>query len=262
MATEAHFDCIVIGSGNAGSCAALAAVDAGLKRVLIVDKCPEEWAGGNGYFTAGAHRTVHNGLSDLLPIVTNVDPEQASKIDIEPYTHAQFTDDIMRLGQGRSDPDLVTALVDNSRDAVQWLADRVKVPFTLSFNRQAYLVNGRQKFWGGMALSTRDGGKGLIAAHREALTAAGVQTWFDTPAVELVLDDDGAISGVVVRRAGELVRVSAPAVVLASGGYEASRDLRMKYLGQEWQHAKASVVADRVRGAQSDPHDPGPRNAL
>lgn len=236
------FDIIVVGSGHAGSCAALSASDAGLKRILIIDKCPEEWAGGNGYFTAGAHRTVHGGLQDLLPLVCNVTAEQASQIDVDPYTAEQFTDDIMRLGDGKPDTALVKALVEGSRDAVQWLADRVKVPYTLAFNRQAYLVDGRQKFWGGLALSTREGGKGLIASHRAAQKEAGIQVWFDTPAVELIREDD-AITGVVVRRSGTLLRLHAPAVVLASGGYEASRELRKKYMGGNWDLAKVRQCA-------------------
>ncbi|THH03008.1 hypothetical protein EW146_g10521, partial [Bondarzewia mesenterica] len=159
------FDCIVIGSGNAGSSAAISAVENGCKRVLLVDKCPEEWVGGNGYFTAGAFRTVHGGLNDLLAIVRNVLPELASKIDIAPYTDKDFTDDINRMSGGRSDPRLVKVVVDESRDAIAWLAEH-DIPFTLAFNRQAYEVDGRQKFWGGLALSTEDGGKGLIRAHQ------------------------------------------------------------------------------------------------
>jgi succinate dehydrogenase/fumarate reductase flavoprotein subunit len=242
MSQELSYDCIVVGSGHAGSCAALTAVEAGLKRVLVIDKCPAEWVGGNGYFTAGAHRTVHDGLHDLLPIVTNVSAEQASQIDIDPYTAQQFTSDIMRLGNGRSDAKLVEAVVSNSRDAVQWLAEHVNVPFTLSFNRQAYLVDGRQKFWGGMALSVQDGGKGLIAAHQQALKKAGVDVWFDMPAVELIFEND-AVAGVVVRRSGQLLRLTALAVVLASGGFEASKDLRVNYLGEPWKRAKASVTS-------------------
>ncbi|KIP09700.1 hypothetical protein PHLGIDRAFT_67133 [Phlebiopsis gigantea 11061_1 CR5-6] len=237
MSNNTSFDIIIVGSGHAGSCTAIAASDAGMKRILIVEKGPEGWVGGNGYFTAGAHRTVHGGLPDLLPLVTNVSAEQASQIDVEPYTAEQFTSDIMRLGQDKPDAALVKALVDGSRDAVQWLANRVKVPYTLAFNRQAYLVNGRQKFWGGLALSTRDGGKGLIETHRKALKEAGVETWFDTPAVEILLDGD-AVSGLVVRKTGELVELHARAVVLACGGYEASRDLRKKYMGGNWDLAK------------------------
>lgn len=139
------YDCIVVGSGHAASSAALSAVEAGSKRVLVVEKGPAEWVGGNGYFTAGAHRTVHGGLQDLLDIVTNVAPELAATIDMDPYTPQQFTDDIMRLSDGRSDPAMVKAVVDGSREAVGWLAEKVGVPFIFSFNRQAYLVNGRHK---------------------------------------------------------------------------------------------------------------------
>ncbi|KAI0795269.1 FAD/NAD(P)-binding domain-containing protein [Irpex lacteus] len=233
------YDLIVVGSGHAGSCAASSAFEAGLpgSRILIIDKGPAKWAGGNGYFTAGAHRTVHDGLTDLLPIVHNVDEEAATRIDMDPYTAAEFTDDIMRLGNGRSDVGLVKAVVEGSRDAVEWLARRVKMPFVLSFNRQAYLVDGRQKFWGGLVLSVEDGGKGVIRAHQEALKEAGIETWFDTPAVGLIYEN-GSVQGVHVRHDGKTVRLAASSVVLACGGYEASSELREKYLGEHWKRAK------------------------
>ncbi|KAI0632070.1 FAD/NAD-P-binding domain-containing protein [Trametes polyzona] len=237
---DLKFDCIVVGSGHAGSCAALSARESGCERVLVIDKCPPEWVGGNGFFTAGAHRTVHGGLRDLLPIVQNVSPEAAEKIDMAPYTAEDFTRDIMRLGDGRSDdsdPQVVKAVVDGSRAAVQWLAERAKVPFTFSFNRQAYLVDGRQVFWGGMVLSVEDGGKGLIAAHRKALEAAGVETWLNTTATELLVEGD-TIVGLVVNREGTPVKLRSPAVVLACGGFEANKDLRGKHLGTDWERVK------------------------
>ncbi|KAI0301109.1 hypothetical protein B0F90DRAFT_1628674 [Multifurca ochricompacta] len=235
-----NYDCIVIGSGHAGSCAALSAVEHGCTRVLLIDKCPETWVGGNGFFTAGAHRTVHGGLSDLLLLVENAPSELVPRIDIDPYTADQFTNDIMRLSGGRSDADLVRTVVEGSRESIEWLKRTVGVSFTLSFDRQAYEVDGRQKFWGGMALSTRDGGKGLIAAHRIALRRAGVETWFDTPARELVCKE-GVVMGVVVEREEKLESVHAAAVVLAAGGYESSATLRKQHLGDGWENA-------RVRG--------------
>ncbi|KAF7795356.1 hypothetical protein EIP86_006513 [Pleurotus ostreatoroseus] len=239
-ATEYEYDCVVVGSGHAGSCAALAAVDAGVKRILVIDKCPEEWAGGNGYFTAGAHRTVHRGLDDLISIISGSEVEKKrGEIDVSPYTAEDFRNDIMRLGGGKSDKDLVDAVVQGSWDTVLWLAKRVGIPFTLSFNRQAYLVDGRQKFWGGMALSVQDGGKGLIAAHRRELNHAGVETWFDTTAVQLLREND-AISGIVVQKKETPLQIKARAVILACGGYEASAQLRRKHLGPQWEKAKAS----------------------
>lgn len=83
-------------------------------------------------------------------------PETAKTIDLDPYTHDDFTADIMRLGNGRPETALVKAVVDESRDAMGWLSSDVGVPFTLAFNRQAYEVDGRQKFWGGLVLSVEN----------------------------------------------------------------------------------------------------------
>ena len=231
------FDVIVVGSGNAGSSAALSAIDGGCKRVLLIDKCPPEWAGGNGYFTAGAYRTVHDGLADILDIVPNVDPKLAATIDMEPYTHEQFTKDIMRLSDGRSEPSLVKALVDDSHDTIWWLSKRVKIPFILSFHRQAYLVDGRQKFWGGIVLAVEDGGKGLVAAHHRALEESGVEIWFNTEAIELVLSS-GRVSGLKVKKSDEILILEVTSIILASGGFESSREMRCKYLGSEWVNAR------------------------
>ncbi|KAF7422643.1 hypothetical protein PC9H_010799 [Pleurotus ostreatus] len=235
--TDYHYDCIVVGSGNAGSCAAISAAEAGCKRVLMVEKAPEEWVGGNGYFTAGAHRTVHGGLHDLLPFVHNVTAEQVDNIDMEPYTADSFTADIMRVGANKPNPLLVRAVVDGSRETIEWLATSVGVPFVFSFNRQAYVINGKQKFWGGMVLSVEDGGKGLIVAHRRALAKHGVEVWFDSPATRL-LTDNGGVVGVVVRRDGEDVQLHAPATILAAGGFEANREMRVEHLGGNWERAK------------------------
>lgn len=238
------WDCIVIGSGHAGSCAALSAAQSGSKKILIVDKCPKEWAGGNGFFTAGAHRTVHGGLSDLLPLVDNVSPQVTQNIDMDPYTYDNFTSDIMRLAGGKSNPSIVHAVVSSSREIIGWLSNHVKVPFTLSFNRQAYEVDGRQKFWGGMVLSVQDGGKGLMAAHQRALDKAGVDVWFNAPAVELIMVD-GAIAGVIVEKDGKPVRLNTRAIVLAAGGFEANPILRARHLGPEWEHARVGLSSRR-----------------
>ncbi|KZT27378.1 FAD/NAD(P)-binding domain-containing protein [Neolentinus lepideus HHB14362 ss-1] len=234
------YDCIVVGSGHAGSSAALSAVQHGCQKVLVIDKCPREWAGGNGCFTAAAYRTVHDGLQDLLPIVSNISPEKAETIDMLPYTKSDFTQDVMRLSDNRSDPEIVKAVVDESREAIQWLKDYVGVPFILSFHRQAYEINGRQKFWGGMVLSADDGGKGLIAAHHRALERHGIEVWYDCQAIEL-LEQDGAVAGVIARQDGGLIELRSRSVILATGGFEASQDLRRKYLGEVWESA-------RVRG--------------
>ena len=56
MSAESSIDCdvVVIGSGNAGFCAAVSAAQSKAGKVILIDKCPDDWAGGNSYFTAGA----------------------------------------------------------------------------------------------------------------------------------------------------------------------------------------------------------------
>ncbi|KAF8908953.1 FAD/NAD-P-binding domain-containing protein [Gymnopilus junonius] len=219
---------VVVGSGHAGSYA-------GCKKVLMIDKCPEDWFGGNGYFTAGAHRTVHAGLDDLLPLLEM--PPSASeveRIDVAAYTAEDFAHDIQRLASGRADEQLVKALVQSSRETIKWLRERVGVNFTLSYNRQAYEVNGRIEFWGGMALSVKEGGKGLMESHARTLKEAGAEIWFEAKATGLIVNN-GEVGGIVLERRGKNVRIK------ARSGFEASREMRTKYLGKEWVNA-------RVRG--------------
>ncbi|KAG4443234.1 hypothetical protein IFR05_001277 [Cadophora sp. M221] len=234
-------DVLVIGGGNAGFTSATQAAEAGAKRVVLVDKCPEEWAGGNTFFTAGAFRTIHNGTADLLPIVNNVTTEMAELVDLEPYTAAEFRKDIDRMTSGRTDPELSQALIEESNAAVKWLAKQ-GIRFQLSFNRQAYKVNGRFKFWGGMSLKTDEGGKGLIQDHRNAALRHGVEIYYSTAAKAITTDPaTGAVSGVVVEVQGADKLINTKAVILAAGGFEANPRMRSQYLGPGWDLA-------RVRG--------------
>ena len=227
-------DVLVIGGGNAGFSAAVSAVEVGAQNVVVIDKCPEEWNGGNSYFTAGAMRTVHHGLDDLLPVVNNVNSELAQKIDLDPYTKDDFRADMDRICMGRSDPRLSQILIDESNEAIKWLAKK-GVRYQLSFNRQAFLVEGRYKFWGGLHLKTEDGGKGLIEDHKRAAAAHGVKVFFSTPATKLHKEPrSGAINAVSVEHMGEPMTIKTKAVVLAAGGFEANPRMRSQYLGPGW----------------------------
>lgn len=238
MSLPSSCDVLVAGSGNAGFSAAVAAKQAGAKHVILIDKAPEEWAGGNTFFTAGAYRTAHNGAADLLPLVNNVDEETAKRIDLEPYTAQNFANDLQRVCKGRSDPDISQVLVEDSFATIQWLKQN-GIRFQLSFNRQAYEVDGRLKFWGGMALKTEDGGKGLVEDHKANARRHGVRTYYSTALERLVTNpDNGAVEGVVVRYEGKTATIRAGAVVLAAGGFESNSRMRTQYLGPGWDLAK------------------------
>jgi precorrin 3B synthase CobZ len=231
------YDLIVVGGGNAGFSAGLAASQAGANNILIIDKCPESWVGGNSFFTAGAFRTAHSGLLDLLPLVNNVDAETAKLIDMESYTEADFLSDLDRVTSGRSDPDLGKALVSESNAAIKWLAE-LGIRFQFSFNRQAFKVNGRYKFFGGLALKTQDGGAGLIVDHRKAAAANGLHVWFSTSAKRINFDPtNGVFESLIAEKDEKEVTIFAKGVVLAAGGFEANPSMRETHLGPGWSAA-------------------------
>ena len=80
----------------------VAAAQARAVRVILIDKCPEEWSGGNNYFTSGAFRTVHGGTNDSRPIANNVTDDLAKLIDLDAYTVEDFRHDINRITSGRA----------------------------------------------------------------------------------------------------------------------------------------------------------------
>ncbi|KAI7852400.1 fumarate reductase flavoprotein subunit [Circinella umbellata] len=235
-----QWDVIVVGGGNAGYASAIAAKQAGAGRVLLIEKSSETaYPGGNSYFTAGAFRTVFSGLDDLLPILHNVDSETAKIVDMDPYTSQDFMNDLMRVTGGRADPELANILVNNSRKTIDWL-DKVGIQFRLSFNRQAYKVEGRYKFWGGMVLSVVDGGKGMIKQYHEAALRHNVTVQYGTTLTKLVTDQvSNKVQGVEVllqHPSGSTTKqtYTSSAVILTCGGFEASPSMRAQYLGKNW----------------------------
>ncbi|KAF4414878.1 fumarate reductase flavo subunit precursor [Fusarium acutatum] len=233
MALPKQVDVLVVGSGNAGFAAALSAAQNGAGSVLLIDKCPENWVGGNSYFTAGAYRIVHGGLQDVLPIVNNVSREQAEKIDLAPYTEKDFQNDMDRVCMGRSDPELSKSLIQNSNATIKWLAAN-GIRFQLSFNRQAYEVDGRIKFWGGMCIKTEDGGKGLIQDYLAAIKKHNVQVSWSTGLTGLKKHSSDDSYDVQVSLNGVKRTLTAGSVILAAGGFESNPQMRSQFLGPGW----------------------------
>ena len=244
------YDVIVVGAGNAALCAALAAEENGAK-VAVLERAPEDLSGGNSRFTAGAIRFAYNGLQDLQTVL-DLNPEEIENTDFGVYTTDDFYDDMYRVTNYRCDADLVEVLVTKSLETLQWMKEK-GVRFQPSYGRQAFKVDGKFRFWGGLCLETWGGGPGLVETEHGIARKNGIEIMFDTRALTLLYDDE-KVYGVKVKQKGKALEMRAKAVVLAAGGFEANSEMRTRYLGPGWELAK-------VRGTQYNTGD-GIRMAL
>jgi tricarballylate dehydrogenase len=240
-----QFDVVVVGAGNAALCAALAAAEAGAK-VVILERAPEEESGGNSRFTAGAMRLAYHGVEDLRAIIPDLTEADVARTDFGTYPEDQFFDDMLRVTRWRCDGDLVTTLVERSFATVAWLQAN-GVRFQPSYGRQAFQVDGRFRFWGGLAVEAWGGGPGLIAAETARARQSGVELRYRCRATEL-LYDGARVRGVKVRENGRGAEIHGRSVVLAAGGFEADPEMRTRYLGPGWELAK-------VRGSRFNTGD-------
>ncbi|RAI43017.1 FAD-dependent tricarballylate dehydrogenase TcuA [Rhodoplanes roseus] len=228
-------DVVVVGGGNAAFCAALSAAEHGVS-VLVLERAPEDESGGNSRFTAGAFRCVYDGVDDLQALMPDLTEQEISVTDFGTYTEEKFFDDMGRVTEYRTDPDLCELLVTRSRDTMRWMRGK-GVRFAPIYGRQAYKIDGRFKFWGGLTVEAWGGGPGLVDALTASARKNGIQVVYEARATALIADDDG-VKGVRVRHQGKTREIAAKAVVLASGGFQSNTEMRTRYLGPNWELAK------------------------
>src|SRR5215472_3261329 len=199
-------DVLVVGAGNAALCAAISAHEHGA-RVLMLEAAPFEERGGNSHFTGGAFRFAFAGIDDLVAVLPSLAEENLKNIDFGTYTQEQFFDDLFALTQYRCDPDLAEILVRGSLDTAKWVA-RQGVKLQPGLGRQAYQIDGKFKFWGGLALHIWGGGPEMLKALYANAERRDIPIAYETPALELVRTD-GRVTGVVAEQRGRRIEIAA-----------------------------------------------------
>jgi tricarballylate dehydrogenase len=245
-------DVVVVGAGSAAICAALAAREAGA-HVVLLERAPREERGGNTAFTGGALRMVYENVDQLTALVPDIPAEQLARTDFGQYTARKFYDDLARVTEYRADPDLLELMVDRSYETYLWLRRNHGIRFGLMYGRQAFEVDGRFTFFGGLAVEAWGGGPEYSRSLFAAAERAGIDIRYSSRVTQVVRDGNRA-AGVVVRTEDGPYELLAPAVVLAAGGFQANVEWRSKYLGTGWDLAN-------VRGTRFNTGD-GLRMAL
>ncbi|MFP6836503.1 MAG: FAD-dependent tricarballylate dehydrogenase TcuA [Pseudomonadales bacterium] len=236
---------LVVGGGNAGLCAAISAAEHGA-RVTLLERAPESAAGGNSRFTAGAMRVVYNGIDDLLRLMPDLTEAEIERTDFGSYTREAFFDDMGRVTQYRTDPELAETLIDESHPTLAWMQAQ-GVRFMPLYARQSFEIDGKVRFWGGLTVEAWGGGPGLVDSLTDIAVRRGVNIIHEARATHL-LQHLGRTTGVGLLQRQSETEFHADAVVLACGGFESSATWRTRYLGPGWDLA-------RVRGTRFNTGD-------
>src|SRR5882757_2138558 len=248
--TDNFYDVVVVGGGNAALCAALAANEAGAS-VLVLERAPEEECGGNSRFTSGSLRFPYNSVDDLRSVLRDLTDAELARLDFGTYSKAEFFDDMFRVTNYRTDPQLCTQIVTQSYQTARWLAS-IGIRF-IPRMAHAFEINGRFKMSPGIVTEAVGGGHGLVERQTQIAIKKGVVVRYGARAVSLLFDGH-TVHGVRVKSAGKVAEVECGAVVLACGGFEANPEWRTRYLGPTWDLVK-------VRGTRFNTGD-GLRMAL
>jgi len=248
------YDVVVVGAGNAALAAAVSAREQGARRVAVLEKAPRELRGGNTHYSGGLLRIAFDRAEDLRALVPDAETEVPGFFaGVEPYPPAAFMADLRRVTEGRTDPELAERLIDRSYDTACWMV-RQGIEMEPAVSLSAVKVGDTIKWSPGAVVRARHEGVGLSAMWFRAAERHGVEIRYDTAARRVLQNRQGRVTGVVAEGREGFAELTARAVVLGSGGFEANPEWRARYLGRPWDHAK-------VRGTRYNTGD-GLRMAL
>jgi len=250
---EANVPVVIVGAGACGLVAALAAKDRGAEvLVLERDRVPSgSTALSSGFIPAAPTRFQRDaGVADSA---------------------VQFAADILRKNHGEADPALVGAICRASGPAIEWLADRSRIPFVLV---DGFLYPGHSALR--MHAVPEKTGRSLMAALLEACERAGITIVTAARVITLYADSSRRIFGVAIERPdGTVEELGCGQLVLACSGFGGAADkvrrhipelAGVEYFGHagnqgdalEWGGALGAMTADLTsyqgHGSVATPH--------
>lgn len=228
------YDVVVIGHGISGLVSGIKAHKSGAK-TAILEKSPEDKRGGHSRYAGGTFR---------FPMEDPEDVKEKLDLDVVPgqYTKQDFFSDLMRLSDGRANPDLCNVMVENNYESVQWL-DEHGVDFTTKQKVGGKdEVNPLKTEGRGERLQAVGEGSAVIQELSDKAEDIGVDLFYKTEMVDLDRVG-GKIQGVIANTPDGYVRFETEAAILAAGAYVSSPEKRTRYYGRDGH-------AYKVRGSQ------------
>lgn len=193
-------DVVVIGAGGAGLAAAIEAKDQGAANVVLLEKMPS--IGGTTFTSQG--------------VIAGYETNVAKELDVH-HTYDEMYENLMNNAQYRLDPELTKITVEKSGETIDWLEERIQIPFAKEI---------RVGYGPLQMMHVMDGaGPAMDKAFKSSLEQAGIDLMLETCATEILMNEDGSVAGVKAQKDGAEVLVHAKSVIIATGGYANNPEL-------------------------------------
>jgi fumarate reductase flavoprotein subunit len=201
-------DIVIIGGGGCGLTAAVAAAQNGVE-ALVLEKQARPLSN-----TQRSYGMIPAGGTRL---------QRAANVDETPE---DFVRDIMNKNHQQGDEATSLLLARTIVDVVHWLIDYVgaDLHFVDDFIYPGHSVHRMH------APPNRSGAELYNSLRSKLLTLDTVDVIKDAPVTALIVDDNGAVCGVVVARGADVERVKARKVILACNGFGGNKHMLRKYI--------------------------------
>lgn len=208
-------DVVVVGSGMAGMSATLAAAEAGMSVICLEKRSAlgGTSAAAEGMFGLRSQYQLDQGYDE------NVD--EYFKMNVE-YHH------------WCNEPRITRRFFNTAGSHVDWAMDHGMKVRALS---SAWSVVPSWHVYDGK-------GKAVIETFANAAQEAGAEILTETPAVQLLADENG-VTGVMARsKDGNAIQINAKAVIMAAGGYPCNREMIETYTGSRFYEGEDPMQRD------------------
>lgn len=228
---ELSFDIVVVGGGAAGSAAALAASESS-DSVLLLEKTASPMGAGT---LAGGMFAAESSLQ-----------KKAGKVVDKKW----IFDEYMKASDGYMNSVLVRTIIDESSETVDWLMKNgMELNLADAGSGFSFANVGRPSTLHGY----NEGGIVAISKLIKEFEGNNGTVMFSTPATDLLIDDDGKVTGVIAAKDdGSKLKINAKAVILATGGFGGNKEMLKEYFGEKYTIGEVtSCTGDGIKMAWS-----------
>lgn len=210
---EISADVVVIGAGLAGMVAALAAQEAGATPIIIEK---------NGAFSA---RGSHNAA-----FATRIHRELGIEVD-----YRQIIRDLVKWAHSRLDESLLWQWARKSGACMDWIIDiaeagGMKVGLWDGYYRGPdYMEYPVTHVFHVPGKPDDSWNYGLGKVLERTILSRGIKINYNMPAVQLIREKQGPVTGLVAGKPGSYTRYNAGSVVICSGDYSSDQEMMARY---------------------------------